>query len=124
MFFSGKKLLFPQIDINQSQLSRIAYQFHGTVQIELLHDIGAMVLDRFDTDAQPFGDFRFGKALGQHAHDFLFSIGETTVVAITHPGLPDRRFHQPFHHLVGDGTIQEVFALGDRMQALNQPAGS
>jgi len=43
--------LFPQIDIDESQLGCVTHEIHGAVQIEFFHDVGAVILDSFNTDA-------------------------------------------------------------------------
>ena len=93
------------------------------MQIELFHNIGAMVLNGFHTDTQPAGNFRFGQAFGQHAHDFLFSGCKPPIVGIVNPRFANRRFHQALDHFMRDGTVQKIFTATNGMQALNQPAG-
>lgn len=49
-------LLFPEIDIDESEFGGVSYQIHGAVKIELFHDIGTVVLDGFYADAESSGD--------------------------------------------------------------------
>ena len=53
-------LLLPKIDVDETEFGGVSHKVHGVVQAELLHNIGAVVLDGFNTDAEPVRDIRFG----------------------------------------------------------------
>lgn len=55
---------------------RIEDNFSGTMEIQLLHDVGAMRLDGVGADVEGRGDFLVGFALRQKLQDLLFTVGE------------------------------------------------
>ena len=80
-FLSGG-LFFPLIHIDQSKLCCIPNQFHSTVNIKLIHNIGSMVFNGFGADKEPIPDFLSGKPLNHQTQDLLFPACEGPVPRI------------------------------------------
>jgi hypothetical protein len=78
---------FPQIGIDQTDLGRIADQVNGGLQVQLVHDVGPVVLHRFGADAQFVGDFSDVKPFGQQPQNFLLTRSQGVIVRITDSGV-------------------------------------
>jgi len=45
-------IVFPGVEVDDPQLDRLADQFHGAVDAQLVHDAGQVVFDGFGADEQ------------------------------------------------------------------------
>jgi hypothetical protein len=45
-------IVFPEVEVDDPQLGRIADQFHGAVDAQLVHDAGPVVFDVLGADEQ------------------------------------------------------------------------
>ena len=99
-------------------LHGVEHDFGGVVQIELLHQIRAMGLDRGDADIEQRGDFFVRATFRQQLQDFLFTIGQQ-VIGVGQPAslqLP----HVVFDQHAGDGRAEERLSAGDRAKRRHQ----
>ena len=69
------ELFLPEIHIDETELCGIADQFNGAVEVQLVHDVGPVVLNRLGTNEEFFGNLFAGESLCQQAHDFLLPGG-------------------------------------------------
>src|SRR3954462_11072768 len=62
--------------IDQPDLKRVPGEARDVVQVELPHQVGAMIVDRLDADAELLGDLLRAVAFRHEFEELAFAIGE------------------------------------------------
>ena len=91
------------------------------LDVELVHDTGAIGINRFGAEGENFGNFAVGEAFGKVAEDFAFADAEENI------GISDVCFggggaEQAVNERLGDGFVEVFFAVVDFVDGGNQLA--
>ena len=93
-------------------------EFGAVVEVELLHEVGAVGFDGFDGDDELLGDLAVGEAVGDEGEDFAFAFGEAVeaVAGFAFGGA----LHVVAEDVAGDGGGEVGFAGGGGADAFDK----
>ena len=96
-------------------------EFRAVVEVEFLHEVGAVGFDGFDGDDELFGDLAVGEAVGDEGEDFAFAFGEAVeaVLGFAFGGALD----VVGEDVAGDGGGEVGFAGGGGADAFDEVFG-
>ena len=98
--------------LDQADLHGVTGKAGDVVEVELAHQVRAVVVHCLDADIELGGDLLGAVALGHELEDFAFAVGEE-VGAVARPGVGDHVAEQR-----GDGGAEISAAIGDGFEAL------